>query len=76
MAVAFSEIYRARVGWMEPEIQIRTLRPEYLPGDLGFDPLSLRPKDQVAWDAMQNKELNNGRCALAASHSPFFNSPV
>ena len=38
MAIGFSEIYRARVGWMEPEIEIRTLREGYTPGDLGFDP--------------------------------------
>ena len=41
-AIFFSEIQRARVGWVEPEIEIRTLREGYLPGDLGFDPSALR----------------------------------
>ena len=31
------------------------------PGALGFDPLKLSPADPTAFEAMQNKELNNGR---------------
>merc|ERR1712087_710316 len=31
------------------------------PGDLGFDPLGLKPTDPTELLAMQNKELNNGR---------------
>ena len=34
------------------------------PGDLGFDPLNLKPKEPAALLAMQNKELNNGRLAM------------
>jgi len=61
MAIFFSEITRARIGWEEPEVAMRSLRPDYLPGDLGFDPLGLKPKDEAGFLAMQNKELNNGR---------------
>ena len=36
------------------------------PGDLGFDPLGLMPKDKVAADKMKLKELKNGRMAMIA----------
>merc|ERR1719201_734435 len=65
-AIFFSEFYRARVGWVEPDVEMRTLREDYLPGDLGFDPLNLKPKDEAGLLAMQNKELNNGRLAMIA----------
>jgi len=35
-----------------------------LPGDIGFDPLNLKPSDPAELEAMQNKELNNGRLAM------------
>lgn len=66
MSIFFSEIYRARTGWEEPETVMRTLRESYMPGDLGFDPLGLKPKDEAGLLAMQNKELNNGRLAMIA----------
>ena len=66
MAVWFSEFARARIGWVEPEEEMRTLRENYAPGDLGFDPLNLKPKEPAALLAMQNKELNNGRLAMIA----------
>jgi len=65
-AIFFSEISRARIGWEEPDVAMRTLRTEYLPGDLGFDPLGLKPKDDAGLLQMQNKELQNGRLAMLA----------
>jgi len=65
-AIFFSEIFRARTGWVEPEVAMRTLREGYLPGDLGFDPLGLKPKDASGFRTMQDKELNNGRLAMIA----------
>ena len=43
-----------------------TLREGYLPGDVGFDPLGMKPKDEAGLLAMQDKELNNGRLAMIA----------
>jgi len=66
MAIFFSEIYRARTGWVEPEDEVRTLRESYTPGQLGFDPLGVMPKDEVGMKSMQDKELRNGRLAMIA----------
>lgn len=41
-----------------------TLKPEYENGDLGFDPLGLKPEDAEEFKTMQTKELNNGRLAM------------
>jgi len=65
-AIFFSEIYRARTGWVEPEVEMRSLRESYSPGDLKFDPLGLMPKDEAGMKAMQEKELRNGRLAMIA----------
>ena len=61
--VMLTEIQRARVGWMPPSEGMQQLRPEYVPGDLGFDPLGMRPSSDADLLAMKNKELNNGACA-------------
>lgn len=65
-AIFFSEIQRARVGWKEPEVEYRTLRENYIPGDIGFDPLGLKPTSEAALLEMQTKEINNGRLAMMA----------
>lgn len=37
------------------------------PGDFGWDPLGVKPKDAKGLMEMQNKELNNGRLAMLAA---------
>jgi hypothetical protein len=43
-----------------------TMRLDHQPGDLGFDPLGLKPTNPAELAEMQTKELNNGRLAMLA----------
>merc|ERR550537_1879368 len=43
------------------------MKADHQPGDLGFDPLGLKPKDPKEFKEMQSKELNNGRLAMIAA---------
>ena len=45
-----------------------SIRSDFESGDLGFDPLGLKPTDPAELLAMQNKELNNGRLAIIDVH--------
>lgn len=63
------ETARALIGWEEPENKpgsrtLWTLRDSYYPGDLGFDPLGLKPTDADGFANMQTRELQNGRLAM------------
>merc|ERR1712205_193766 len=44
-----------------------TIRSDHEPGNLGFDPMGLKPTDADELKEMQNKELNNGRLAMLAA---------
>jgi len=52
--------------WAEEE-DTWTMKDDRVPGDFGFDPLGLKPKDPAALLAVQNKELSNGRLAMMAT---------
>jgi len=71
IAIGAAEQKRATVGWVEPENvpvdQPGLLREGYLPGDIGFDPLGLKPEDPEEFRIMQTKELQNGRLAMLAA---------
>merc|ERR1712071_387228 len=71
VAIGAAEQKRATIGWVEPEntpvAQPGLLREEYYPGDIGFDPLGLRPEDPEELFVMQTKELQNGRLAMLAA---------
>lgn len=69
VAIASAELNRARIGWVEPDFGNWTktlwkLRDNYYPGDIGFDPLGLKPTDAKAYAGMQTRELQNGRLAM------------
>merc|ERR1719191_1860389 len=43
------------------------LRPDYVPGDLGFDPLNLLPEDPAEAAEMKEKELAHARLGMIAA---------
>ena len=69
--IAKAETKRAEIGWVEPKDvpfdKPGMLREAYIPGDLGFDPLGLKPANPTAFAEMQTKELQNGRLAMIAA---------
>lgn len=69
LGIAAAELNRATIGWVEPSYKpgsrtLWTLRDEYYPGDVGFDPLGFKPQDPQAFADMQTRELQNGRLAM------------
>jgi len=65
--IGFIEINRAVKGWTAPGDVLasgRVFKSDYYPGDVGFDPLNLKPDDPAAFAEMQTKELQNGRLAM------------
>ena len=79
IAIGISETTRALIGWVPPVTAMTEnyeagergafgakLRDTYYPGDIGFDPLGLKPTDAKEFAEMQTKELQNGRLAMLA----------
>ena len=69
--IAKAETTRAEIGWVEPKNvpvdKPGLLREGYVPGDIGFDPLNLKPEDPTEFALLQTKELQNGRLAMLAA---------
>lgn len=67
-AIAIPEAYS--VFTFKPPTSLEdawTVKSGRVPGDLGWDPLGLKPKDPKEFKEMQNKEINNGRLAMLAA---------
>lgn len=59
------ELNRAVVGWKSTDSsKFQSLNEDYYPGDVGFDPLGLRPTDEEEFATMSTKEIQNGRLAM------------
>ena len=70
-AIALIEGQNILTGWENPDDtasrgagSISELREGYVNGDLGFDPLGLKPTDEEEFNVMRTKELQNGRLAM------------
>ena len=67
VAIGAAELGRSLKGWDTPGKDVnKVLRDNYYPGDIGFDPLGLKPDNFEDFSAMSTKELNNGRLAMLA----------
>merc|ERR1711865_1113648 len=64
--IACAELYRSLYGWVNPSVAVRQLNDDYYPGDVGFDPLGLKPEDPTEFAEMATKELQQGRLAMLA----------
>ena len=56
-----------KTAFPKSETTFQRLRPAYVPGDLGFDPLGLAPEDPAEFRIMQEKELSHGRLGMIAA---------
>jgi hypothetical protein len=66
-AIAILEIYSVFTFNSPAGGEPWSIRSDHVPGDLGFDPLNLKPTDPEELKTMQTKELNNGRLAMLAA---------
>ena len=69
--IGAAEKFRIDAGWapldQEGTKAASALREGYYPGDLGFDPLNLKPSDPAELALMQEKELSHCRLAMIAA---------
>jgi len=71
IGIGAAEVNRALAGWEKPGDAggwPGKLQPNYYPGDIGFDPLGLKPTGSFEEFAeMSTKELQHGRVAMLAA---------
>ena len=65
LVISVAEFSRALKGWETPGNKHKLiLRDDYYPGDVGFDPLGLKPDNWEEFSEMSTKELQHGRLAM------------
>merc|ERR1719316_1634465 len=67
LAIAIPEVFSVFSFNSPAGGQPWSIRSDFDSGDLGFDPLSLKPTDPAELKEMQTKELQNGRLAMIAA---------
>jgi len=67
LIIGTAEFNRAVTGWETPGDNDQVLRDDYYPGDVGFDPLGLKPESWEEFSEMSTKELQHGRVAMLAA---------
>jgi len=71
IGIGAAEFNRALSGWEKPgnagSNWQGSLQADYFPGDIGFDPLGLKPDNFAEFSEMSTKELQHGRLAMLAS---------
>merc|ERR1712084_96405 len=71
VAIGASEQYRAEVAFVDPkdvpDAEPGLMREDHFPGDIGFDPLGLKPQNAEEFNTMATKELQHGRLAMLAA---------
>jgi len=71
ITIGVLELNRAKVAFVDPADvptgQQGLMRDDYYPGDIGFDPLKLKPEDAEEFNTMATKELQHGRLAMLAT---------
>merc|ERR1719331_1714063 len=69
--IGAAEAFRISVAFREldcEKLKAETaLRPGYVPGQIGFDPLGLAPEDPAEFREMQERELAHARLAMIAA---------
>uniref|UniRef100_A0A0G4HQ93 Plastid light harvesting protein n=1 Tax=Chromera velia CCMP2878 TaxID=1169474 RepID=A0A0G4HQ93_9ALVE len=72
LAIGAVEVMQIQKGWASPfSNDLFSLKKDYQPGDLDFDPLGLSPDDPEEFRDLQTRELNNGRLAMLATAGMF-----
>jgi len=71
VTIGAAEQFRAVAAFEDPKDvpigQQGLMRADHFPGDIGFDPLGLKPEDPEEFEVMVTKELQNGRLAMLAA---------
>merc|ERR1719482_833378 len=77
LGITFCEFYRIQIAFRELDQKTKegvkmlkaetAIRPGYVPGQIGFDPLGFAPEDPATFREYQTKELWHGRIGMIAA---------